>query len=229
MDIPPETDRYIKEMIEHSFDLPVSASTLSLKLLASKDARLRLRNKKNLLEKRLMENATHLDQYKAEATMSAQGLKRCVEEKESVVTRFVELTDQKDKLQKECMLYKKDIERLIESCDFFRKENEELRTKLNVCNNVIAICYEIESLKKDKEQLRNNLFKAEEEVELIFEENKLLERENKWVHKQVNKEKREGCSGFDSEDGSITCVKERETKVIPEEGFNKSVMEQMIE
>lgn len=68
--------------------------------------------------------------------MSAQGLKRCVEEKESVVTRFVELTDQKDKLQKECMLYKKDIERLIESCDFLRKENEELRTKLNVCNNV---------------------------------------------------------------------------------------------
>lgn len=64
MDIPPETDRYIKEMIEHSFDLPVSASTLSLKLLASKDARLRLRDKKNLLEKRLMENATHLDQYK---------------------------------------------------------------------------------------------------------------------------------------------------------------------
>lgn len=45
-------------------------------------------------------------------------------------------------------------------------------------------------------------------MELIFEENKLLERENKWVHKQVKKEKREGCSGFDSEDGSITCVKE---------------------
>lgn len=59
---------------------------------------------------------------------------------------------------------------MIESCDDFRKENEELRTRLNDCNNVIALVYEIESLKKDKEHLRVNLLKVEEEVELICEE-----------------------------------------------------------
>lgn len=72
-------------MIEHPLDLPVSSTTLSLKLLASKDALRRLQDK-----------ASFLDQYKAEVTMSAQGLKRCVEEKESAVTRLVELTGQKN-------------------------------------------------------------------------------------------------------------------------------------
>lgn len=64
MDIPPDTQRYIKEIIDHSLDLPVSSETLQLKLIASEDARSRLQDKVFLLEDRLNEASTRIEKCK---------------------------------------------------------------------------------------------------------------------------------------------------------------------
>ncbi|RZC15913.1 hypothetical protein D0Y65_009280, partial [Glycine soja] len=45
--------------------------------------------------------------------------------------------------------------------------------------SVLSLVAKIKSLEKDKEHLRTNLHKAEEEVKLLFDENNVLEKENK--------------------------------------------------
>lgn len=68
--------------------------------------------------------------------MSAQGLKRCIEEKEAMSSRYAELANHCAKLEKECTLYERDIERLMDSCDDLARENEELRAQLR--ENVVS-------------------------------------------------------------------------------------------
>ncbi|KMZ74177.1 hypothetical protein ZOSMA_133G00260 [Zostera marina] len=219
MDIPPETERYIKEIIDHSLDLPVSSETLQLKLIASEDARCRLQDKVFLLEDRVNEASTRLEKCKAEASMNAHGLRKCIQEKEEVIARCVDLTDQNSQFQRECVLYDQDIERLMESYDELGKDNEELKTQLNNStsvlslvaeveilkqdkedlqinlsrteNLVLSLAAEVETLKQDKEHLRENLLKAEDEAKVLFEEGRILDKENKRLLKKLNKEKGE--------------------------------------
>ncbi|ONK58524.1 uncharacterized protein A4U43_C09F13960 [Asparagus officinalis] len=130
MDISKGTDDYIKESIEQSLGLPVSSRTLELKLLASEDDRHRLQDQIFLLHDRLKESQKRVDQYRAEASMNAQGLRKCVEEKEEIAGVYEKLEVHCAKLEKECMLYERDFERIMESCDELGKENEELRERL---------------------------------------------------------------------------------------------------
>ncbi|XP_010940273.2 uncharacterized protein [Elaeis guineensis] len=175
----PETDEYIRESIENSLGLPISDKNLRLKLLASEDARHRLQDQIFVLEERLKEAEKRVEQYKAEATMNAQGLRRCIEEKEIVASGYNDLVNHCAKLEKECSLYERDLERVMESCDELAKENDELRSRLQDDTSIMALAAEVESLKKDKENLRINLHRAEEEVKVLFEENKMLDEENK--------------------------------------------------
>lgn len=55
MDLSSNLDEYIKESIEHSLDLPVSANTMKLKLLASEEAQRRLQDQIFLLQDQLKE------------------------------------------------------------------------------------------------------------------------------------------------------------------------------
>lgn len=55
MELPQEIDDYIKESIQHTLGLPVSRSTLELKLRASEEAQSRLRDQCLLLHSRLKE------------------------------------------------------------------------------------------------------------------------------------------------------------------------------
>ncbi|KAG1361127.1 putative myosin-10 [Cocos nucifera] len=126
----PETDEYIRESIESSLGLPISDKNLRLKLLASEDARHRLQDRIFVLEERLKDTEKRVGQYKAEATMNAQGLRRCIEEKEMVASGYDDLVNHCAKLEKECSLYERDLERVMESCDEFAKENDELRARL---------------------------------------------------------------------------------------------------
>lgn len=64
MDLPQETDDYIRESIEHSLGLPVSTKTLQLKLLAADDDRHRLQDQIFLLQDRLKESQKRVDQYR---------------------------------------------------------------------------------------------------------------------------------------------------------------------
>ncbi|MQL87940.1 hypothetical protein Taro_020490 [Colocasia esculenta] len=202
MDLPPETDEYIRESIENSLGLPVSVRTLQLKLLASEGERRRLQDKIFLLQDLLSGADRRLEHYRAEANMNAQGLKRCIEEKEAIASEYAELANHCARLEKECTLYERDIERLMESCDELARENEELRVKLKE-TSVAELVSEVESLKKDKELLRINLNRAEEEVKVLFEENNMLDEENKKLLKLLNRERHnQGSEGKHSASAS---------------------------
>ncbi|CAL5332720.1 unnamed protein product [Camellia sinensis] len=57
---------------------------------------------------------------------------------------------------------------------------------------VLAVVAEVKTLQKDKEHLRINLTRAEEEVNVLFEENKILDKENRRLMRRLkegNKQK----------------------------------------
>ncbi|XP_022772288.1 uncharacterized protein LOC111314933 [Durio zibethinus] len=60
---------------------------------------------------------------------------------------------------------------------------------------VLSLAAELKTHEKDKEHLRMNLSKAEEEVKVIFEENNILDEENKRLLRQYHKEKNLHGSG----------------------------------
>ncbi|XP_022736658.1 myocardial zonula adherens protein-like [Durio zibethinus] len=60
---------------------------------------------------------------------------------------------------------------------------------------VLSLAAEVKTLEKDKEHLRMNLSKAEEEVKVLFEENNILDKENKRLLRQYHKEKNLHVSG----------------------------------
>ncbi|CAK8568142.1 unnamed protein product [Lathyrus sativus] len=61
-------------------------------------------------------------------------------------------------------------------------------------HRVLSLVAKIKSLQKDKEHLRINLHKAEEEVKLLFDENSILDKENKQLLKKY-KERNHPSSG----------------------------------
>ncbi|XP_064955351.1 uncharacterized protein LOC135607454 [Musa acuminata AAA Group] len=187
---------------EVSLGLPVSVESLSPKLLVSEDTRRRLQDQIFVLEDRLKESSKRLEQSRAESNMNAQGVRRCVEEKEVIVSQYADLVNHCRKLEEECSLYERDLERILESCDELAKENEELRAQLQHISSLESLAAEAESLKKDKEHLRTNLHRAEEEVKVFFEENKILDEENKKLLELLRKERRR--QGSDSHPGSAT-------------------------
>ncbi|XP_050885256.1 intracellular protein transport protein USO1 isoform X1 [Lathyrus oleraceus] len=80
-------------------------------------------------------------------------------------------------------------------------ENESCKRLLSMWNclkpsthRVLSLVSKIKSLQKDKEHLRINLHKAEEEVKLLFDENSILDKENKRLLKKY-KERNHPSSG----------------------------------
>ncbi|PRQ32702.1 hypothetical protein RchiOBHm_Chr5g0049351 [Rosa chinensis] len=126
--LPQEVDDYIRESIDHTLGLPVSAQTLELKKLrCSEVAKRRLR-----------------DQYTAEACMNAQALRKFVEENQRLAAECAHLVSQCNKLEKECSLYDHDREALMDfgnEADQRAKEAEledelgELREELKFYKN----------------------------------------------------------------------------------------------
>ncbi|KAJ6807648.1 uncharacterized protein M6B38_171660 [Iris pallida] len=179
-----EKEDYIKQSIDRSLGLAIPTTTLQLKLQNSEDDRHRLQGLVFLLQARLGQSQKRVDQYRAEAIMNAQGLKKCVEEKEAIVAEYAELRAHCSRLEKECARHQRDLDRVMESLDEMAKENEELQARQQDESAITALAAEVGSLKKDKENLRINLLRAEEEVKVLFEENRLLDEKNKRLVKQ---------------------------------------------
>ncbi|KAG0453181.1 hypothetical protein HPP92_025548 [Vanilla planifolia] len=219
MDIPQEADDYIRESIEVSLGLPVSENTLRLKLLASEDERHRLQDQIFVLQDQLKECHKRLHHSKEEASMNAQGLKKCIQEKEMVVEQYAEMKTYCSKLEEECMLFERDFKKAMESCDELGKENYELekenhglRAQLHDNSYVQGLAAEIKSLQEDKENLRINLQRAEEEVKVLFEDNRLLDEENKRLLRQLQREaQRHGSDQKHSASNSSARMKRKST------------------
>ncbi|XP_039135478.1 uncharacterized protein LOC120272669 [Dioscorea cayenensis subsp. rotundata] len=186
MDLSPETDEYIRESIEDSVGLPIPARTLRLKLIASEDERHRLQDHIFLLGDRLEDAERRLEECRVEASMNALELRKCIEEKAAMISEHRALTEHCACLEEECLRYERDLKRLMEACDELGKENDALQECL-LDNSVVRLVDEIGLLKQDKQQMRINLCRAEDEVKALFEENKLLDQENRRLLAQLKR------------------------------------------
>uniref|UniRef100_A0ACD5ZDY9 Uncharacterized protein n=1 Tax=Avena sativa TaxID=4498 RepID=A0ACD5ZDY9_AVESA len=182
--LPGGAEEYVRDSISFSLGLPVPDRSLRLKLLASEDLRRRLQDHVFALEEDLYAAARRIDLLKKESAMNAEGIRRCVEEKEAVAAA-------RDRLEKEVTLYERDLERAMESCDDLARENEDLRTRLKDNPDLAALNNEVQALQRDREILKTNLNKAEEEVKLLFEENRALDEANKRLLEKEQKHRSE--------------------------------------
>ncbi|WCJ22882.1 hypothetical protein M5689_004945 [Euphorbia peplus] len=269
MDLPTEIEDYIKESIEDSLGFPVSAQTLQLKLRASEDANRRLRDKYLLLLGKSRDKDQLIERTKAEANMNAVALKKFVEENQRLAAGYESLVSQCNKWEKECSLYDRDrealmdfgneaderakeaefkvreleevLEKLSKELQFFKhqceiqgaassaksdfdiehsslesilmtliskeeteigrafletnSESESCQELLKMWNSlrtstqrVLSLVAQVNFLQKDKENLRINLMKAEDEVKLLSEANHILDVENKRLLKQQQRD-----------------------------------------
>ncbi|CAN6238936.1 unnamed protein product [Urochloa humidicola] len=184
--LPGGAEEYVRDSIHSSLGLPVSDRSLRVKLLASEDHRHRLQDHVFSLEEDLRAANRRIELLKAEATMNAAGLRRCVEDKEAMATAYAELNA---KCAKECELYERDLERAMESCDDLARENNELRAHLQQNADFAALTARLKELEKDKEALKMNLDTAEAEVITLSEDNRVLDEENKRLLGLLEKER----------------------------------------
>ncbi|KAK8960965.1 hypothetical protein KSP40_PGU014585 [Platanthera guangdongensis] len=125
--------------------------------------------------------------------MNAHGLRKCIQERETMALKYGEMEKYCAKMERECMLYERDLEKIMESCDELEKDNNELRAQLQ--DNSSSLCAEVKALQEDKENLLINLQRAEEEVKMLYEDNRLLDEENKRLLTQLRREKKRNESG----------------------------------
>uniref|UniRef100_M8BSL6 Uncharacterized protein n=1 Tax=Aegilops tauschii TaxID=37682 RepID=M8BSL6_AEGTA len=69
--------------------------------------------------------------------MNAEGIRRCMEEKEAAAAERNELAAHTARLEKECGLYERDLEHAMESCDELARESDDLRKRLRDTPDVV--------------------------------------------------------------------------------------------
>ncbi|KAK8597121.1 hypothetical protein V6N12_065597 [Hibiscus sabdariffa] len=94
----------------------------------------------------------------------------------------------------------------LEACQRLLKMWNRLRLSTQ---KILCLAAEVKTLENDKEHLRMNLCKAEDEVKVLFEENNLLNDENKRLLRQYHKEKNLHGSGGKHSGSSSTKVSEQ--------------------
>ncbi|KAG6422032.1 hypothetical protein SASPL_118593 [Salvia splendens] len=275
MEIPQETDDYIRESIDHSVGLTVSTDALLFKLRAVEASQTHLRRQYLSLQSKLKQKDETIERSRAEASMSAVALKKFVEENQKLATECSNLLAACNKWERECSLYDDDREALMdfaneaderakeaevrnrdleeekkileEELHFYKCQSPQLdgkstnteeehrlvnslftamfgkdeivstahsfleaHTGIEVCNKLltlwtslspltqkaVALAAKVKSLEEDKDHLTINLRRAEEEVNALFEENNVLNEENKRLMRQCYREKHNnGSSG----------------------------------
>ncbi|KAL0289470.1 UNVERIFIED_CONTAM: hypothetical protein Scaly_2702200 [Sesamum calycinum] len=84
MELPQETEDYIRESIDDSVGLPVSSGTLLHKLRAVEASHMQIRHQYLCLQSRLKEKDEIIERSRAEASMNAVALKKFVEENQKL-------------------------------------------------------------------------------------------------------------------------------------------------
>ncbi|KAK6130673.1 hypothetical protein DH2020_035575 [Rehmannia glutinosa] len=276
MELPQETEDYIRESIDDSVGLPVSTGTLLHKLRAVEASNVHLRHQYLSLISKLREKDEIVERSRAEANMNAVALKKFVEENQKLAAECSNLLAACNKWERECSLYDQDREalmdfaneaderakeaeirnhdleeerkKLVEELHFYKFRSDgqlvdvsaddlhveqilldsllttlfgkdeitstahsflEAHSGVEVCQKllnmwtslrpltqkVVALAAEVKTLEKDKDHLTVNLRRAEDEVNALFEENTILNEENKRLMRLCYREKHTGGSG----------------------------------
>ncbi|KAK9080827.1 hypothetical protein SSX86_000585 [Deinandra increscens subsp. villosa] len=290
MDLPQETDDYIRESIEYSLGLPVSTNTLELKLRFSEETQRQLREQYLDLKSKLKEKDEVIERVRNESTLNAQAVKKFVEENQKLAAECSNLLTQCNRWEKECSLYDRDREALMDfgnEADNRAKEAEarvldleqelsklskqlifykqlsedkqvgemkntvstenylvdtllstmidkddvestahsflEANSGVEACEKmleiweslkpstqkVLALAFDMKRLQKEKDHLMNNLTTAEEEVDVLSEENGRLEKENRRLVKLLQKERQLNESGGKHNSSSLKSNKRK--------------------
>ncbi|KAE8728303.1 putative RNA-binding family protein [Hibiscus syriacus] len=98
----------------------------------------------------------------------------------------------------------------LEACQRLLKMWNRLRPSTQ---KILSVASEVKTLEKDKEHLRMNLFKAEDEVKVLFEENNILNEENRRLLRQYHKEK--NLHGSGGKHSGIASTKTNKRKSSP--------------
>ncbi|XP_011074216.1 uncharacterized protein LOC105158982 [Sesamum indicum] len=276
MELPQETEDYIRESIDDSVGLPVSSGTILHKLRAVEASHMQLRHQYLCLQSKLKEKDEIIERSRAEASMNAVALKKFVEENQKLAVECSNLLAACNKWERECSLYDHDREALMdfaneaderakeaemqnfdleeekkkleEELNFYKFRSEqqldevstddlheeqilldalltamfgkdettstansflEAHSGIKECQKllkmwtslkpltqkVVALAAEAKNLEKDKDHLTINLRRAEEEVNVLFEENNILNEENKRLIRLCHREKHISGSG----------------------------------
>ncbi|XP_058090453.1 uncharacterized protein LOC131236933 [Magnolia sinica] len=114
MDISSDLDEPIHDSIQHSAGLLVSSKTLQSKLLISEEVCHRLQDQIFLLQDQLKEKEERIKRSRAEASLSAQALRKYANENHRLAAECGELSRQCTRWGEECLLYDRDREALME-------------------------------------------------------------------------------------------------------------------
>ncbi|KAF3677511.1 putative myosin heavy chain-like isoform X2 [Capsicum annuum] len=158
MDLSPETEDYIRESIEYSLGLPVSTQTLQLKLKASEESLIRIRNQYLALHAKLKEKDETIERTRAESSMNASALKKFVEENQRLAVECSNLLAQCKRWEKECSLYDHDREALMD----FGNEADERAKEAEIRVHDLE-----EEVRKLSEELHFYKCQYETQVELV--------------------------------------------------------------
>ncbi|GFP93367.1 hypothetical protein PHJA_001481100 [Phtheirospermum japonicum] len=152
MDLPQETEDYIRESIDDSVGLPVSTGTILHKLRAVEASNVHLRRQCLSLHTKLKEKDEIIERSRAEASMNAVALKKFVEENQKLATECSNLLATCSKWESECSLYDQDREALMD----FANEADERAKEAEIRNHDLE-----EERKKLVEELHFYKFRSE--------------------------------------------------------------------
>ncbi|EPS71878.1 hypothetical protein M569_02881 [Genlisea aurea] len=124
MEIPQETEDYIRESIDHTVGLRPSTDTLFLKIHALEAENVHLRRQYLSLQSKFREKDDIIERSRAEASMNAVALKKFVEENQKLAMEFSKLLEECNKWKRECALYDHDRDALMDFADERAKEAE---------------------------------------------------------------------------------------------------------
>ncbi|XP_021743631.1 uncharacterized protein LOC110709712 [Chenopodium quinoa] len=89
--------------------------------------------------------------------------------------------------------------------------------------NILSLAAHVRTLQKDKEHLTINLHRAEEEVRVLFEENHVLDDENKRLLKLYKSEKKHANSGGKHDSSAKTKNNKRKTSPVTSSPVDRKI------
>ncbi|KAG9456923.1 hypothetical protein H6P81_001431 [Aristolochia fimbriata] len=168
MPLPSDIDDYIQQSMEYCVGLPVSQKTLQSKLMASEEARHRLQGEVFQLQDCLRDKDRKIQLSLSEASLNAQALKKHIDENVKLRAECSDLLCRCEKLEKECSLYDRDREALMEFGNEADERATDAETRASEAEvNLRKLMLELEESKRECLMLREKETRANEELQLL--------------------------------------------------------------
>ncbi|CAO2834303.1 unnamed protein product [Amaranthus hypochondriacus] len=130
MELPQESDEFVKHTIDNLLGLPVPEDSLQLKIRSLESSSQILRNQYLSVLSKLKQKEQAVELARAEACLNAQAMKKFVEENTKLAAECENLLRERSKLEKECSLYDRDRDALMDFGNEADARAKEAETKV---------------------------------------------------------------------------------------------------